>query len=126
VRPRLINGCQQVEREFTDEEWRKFISRVRELCESGEFLHNEFYAKLGEHPEITDHDVFNAIRARSHLVAYRDMDRERVALWDPAGKNVVVVATLDDGILTSYSARGFERSLATREDVRWLRWPNER
>ena len=81
---RLINGCQQVEREFTDEEWHKFIDQARELFSRGLFIHNEFYAKLEEHPEISDSDVLHAISRRSRLVAYKDQHgRERVALWDP-------------------------------------------
>ncbi|MFW5867787.1 MAG: hypothetical protein ACOCX2_08230 [Armatimonadota bacterium] len=121
--PRLINACQQVEAEFTKEEWQEFIDRARELFERGEFIHNEFYAKLEEHPEISDADVLNAISARCCLIAYRNEGMERVALWDPRGKNIVVIASLDDGIITAYSARNFDRSLSTRENVRRLWWP---
>lgn len=123
MRPRFIKDCQQVETQFTRDEWESFIECARDAFARGEFIHNEFYAKLEEHAGASDNDVLHAISTGSRLVAYRDEAGERVALWEPEGRNVVVVSTLDDGVITAYTAHGFEKTLAWRTDVRRLWWP---
>jgi len=122
---RMLRDCQQVEHEFSEDEWDAFIECARNTFDRGDFIHNEFEAKRQEkHRETSDRDILNAMSSRAYLVAYPDeWGRERVYLWDPQGKNTLIVCTLDDGILDAYPATGFLRSLSSKTGVRRLRWP---
>lgn len=123
VEPRQISRCQQVEDRFTESEWRAFIRCARIVMERGCFLHNEFEAKRPKHPDVSERDIVNAVRVGSYLVAYQHGGMERVALWDPDRRNVVVIATLKDGVITAFAAPNFKASLSRATDVRWLWWP---
>ena len=70
---RRLDGKCQVEHRLNDADWAAFIACARETWGKGEFIHNDFYAKLSDdHPEVADRDIQNAMNSHSYLVAYQD------------------------------------------------------
>ncbi len=113
-----------METAFSDEDWVEFLACARSKWDSGEFIHNEFEAKRQEkHRTAHDRNIRQAMALRAYLVAYRDEGKERVTLWDPDGTGYIVVATLQDGIMTAYPTGSFENSLRSKTDIRWLHRP---
>jgi hypothetical protein len=116
---RLPQGC-QVERSYSEEEWRTFLACARKGFESGEGLHREFYAKIGEHG-VTEAQLLQTMRRGAKLVAYEHRGMGRVALWDEE-LSVLVIGTEREGlILNAFEPDDLDEYVERLVDVRWLR-----
>jgi hypothetical protein len=117
----LPQGC-QVERQYSEDDWARFLSCARRCFDSGVGLHNEFYAKIAEH-EVTDAEVRRTIRRSARLVAYDHDGRGRVAMWDER-VGVFVVATEAEGlILNAFQVEDIRSYLGrgSMDNIRWLK-----
>jgi hypothetical protein len=119
---RLPQGC-QLESEYTDEEWLRFVTCARETFDGAEHFHKEFYAKIDYH-EVSDHEVRRTIRRSAKLVAYRHDGRSRLALWDDSTRVLVTMTTEGEGrFLNAFTVYDLRRRLSAKSisDLRWLR-----
>ena len=117
---RLPRRC-QVERSYSEEEWRTFLVCARKGFESGEGLHREFYDEIGEHG-VRDSEVLATIRARgAKLVAYDHCGMGRIARW-VENEDLLVVGTEREGlILNAFKPDDFDQYVEGMTNVRWLR-----
>jgi hypothetical protein len=116
---RLPQGC-QVEQPYTEDEWRTFLACARKGFDSGEGIHREFYAKIGER-RIPDLDVLHVIRMAAKLVAYEHNGKGRIAMW-VEGEDLLVIATEREGlILNAFRPDDLDEYVVGLTSLRWLR-----
>ena len=72
----------QLEREYTEEEWRAFVDCARRSFASGEALHNEFSAKIAAH-DVREARVERSLSRQGSLLIYEHAGRPRLAAWHP-------------------------------------------
>jgi hypothetical protein len=117
---RLPQGC-QVDRAYTDEEWRAFLACARKGFETGEGIHREFYAKIEAH-SVRESEILATLRARgAKLVAYEHLGMGRIAMWvEQLG--ILVIGTEKEGlILSAFEPPDIDRYVEGMAKVRWLR-----
>ncbi len=69
----------QLEREYTEEEWRAFLDCAQRSCASGEGLHKEFTTKIAAHG-VREQQVERSLTCQASLLAYEHYGRPRLGL----------------------------------------------
>jgi len=114
---RLPQGC-QIEAPYRATEWAAFLECARDGYDTGECLDNEFYEKMQSH-QVSDTEVRLAFARAATLVAYRDEDQGRVALWH---RGLLVIARESNGkVFNAFPLDDLDRMLRAKRDVRVLK-----
>jgi hypothetical protein len=110
----------QLEREYTKEEWRAFVDCAREGFLTGKGLDNEFYPKIGVHG-VSDREVGLAIRLRSRLFRYEKDGSDKLAVWDPDSR-LLVIARLPSGLIfNAFEVLDINEYMGRQPKARWLK-----
>ncbi len=108
----------QLERGYTEEEWRAFLDCARRSFDSGEGLHKEFSAKLVTHG-VREERVRRSLTRQASLLVYEHSGRPRLALWHPETE-LFVIATVRGGLI--FNAYPVERVSAYARRLKGSRW----
>ena len=108
-----------LEREYTGEEWARFLDCARHSFESGEGLHKEFSAKIGEHG-VREERVRRSLTRQASLLIYQHSGWPRLALWHPETELFIIAALPDGLILNAYLVERVSAYARRLTGARWL------